>query len=354
MSIRVRRDDLLAALRAVEPGVAERETVDQSTCFAFKSGYVFAYNEEIAARAKSPLGKKITGAVRAGSLLKILQKLPDDELLVSCTEKELILSGKRRKTGLLLEQEVRLDLSVVEVPEESAWKPLPADFEQAVQTVASCSSTQDQLMNLTCIHVCPKYLEACDNFQLVRYYLKMRTDHEFLVRGSSLKEVAVRGVSQYSETENWAHFRNLERGVILSCLLLVDENPYPDLAKFLDFEGSQVVLPSGLAEAVEKAEIFSSEEKDDNLVSVTLSNGRLRLRGTGVTGWYEESKPVKYEGEELSFLIRPQLLADLTKKSNECLMSDRLLKVDGGAYEYATVLSRPDVVTQEPVEAEVD
>ena len=41
------REDILEALEIVKPGLASKEHIEQSTCFAFKNGKVMTFNDEI-------------------------------------------------------------------------------------------------------------------------------------------------------------------------------------------------------------------------------------------------------------------------------------------------------------------
>src|SRR5690606_27675400 len=100
---------------------------------------------------------------------------------------------------------------------------------------------------------------------------------------------------------------------------------YPDLSPIFEMNGSRTVLPKGLGEACEKAEIFSQENTEDNHVFVELQPGKLRIKGSGVSGWYKESKKIQYDGEPISFYIPPKLMAELSKRHNECeITADRL------------------------------
>ena len=48
--MRVSREKLMQALEAVSPGLANRELIEQSSCFVFKSGMVMTFNDEVAGR----------------------------------------------------------------------------------------------------------------------------------------------------------------------------------------------------------------------------------------------------------------------------------------------------------------
>lgn len=335
MAVKVNREEFLAKLQSVSVGLSRREEIEQSDAFCFKDGYIMTYNEEVACRMPSKLGNDFLGAVKAKPILNLLQKMKEEEIDIEVVEGELLIKGKGgRKAGVRTEQEILLAIATVEKP--TGWKPLPDDFCDAIQLVSSCASTDASKFELTCVHIHPKWIEACDNSQLMRYKIKLGISESILVKHDSIKSIAALGVVKYSETDSWIHFKN-GNGLIVSCRRHVTE--FHDLSSIIKFSGVKAVLPKGLNEAIEAAEIFSSENTDDNKVLVDLTKGKLKLRGEGVMGWYSEPKKVQYDGPSMKFRIAPSLLRELTKKYNECEIGDEKLKVDGGRFVYVACLN---------------
>jgi hypothetical protein len=90
----------------------------------------------------------------------------------------------------------------------------------------------------------------------------------------------------------------------------------------------------------------------DSLVTVTMKPGKVRVRGEGVNGWYDETKKVKYDGEPLEFQIAPKLLIDFTKRHKECEIAPERLIVRGERYTYVSCLLKPQENGKEPKEEE--
>lgn len=334
--IRVNRADLLQRLETVQAGLSPKDIVEQSSSFVFLDGHVVTYNDETACRTASPLGKKFKGAVAAAPLLAILRKLPEDEVELEAADGELVVSGKRRKAGIRMDAEIHLPVDKVDYPEE--WKPLHEDFTDAVSLVQECATKDESQFTLTCVHVHPKWVEACDNYQMTRFKLKTGVSGPTLVKRESIKHIIDLGMTELGETENWIHFRN-PNGLTVSCRRYMEE--YPDLVPFLSGEGGHpATLPKGLVEAAENAEIFSSENVDDNKVTIELKPGKLHISGQGVSGWYSEVKKLAYDGERMEFTISPSLLKEITKRHNDCEINGSTLKVDGGKFIYVTCLGK--------------
>jgi len=329
------REELLRKLEAVAPGLAIKEAVEQSSCFVFKDGHVITFNDEIACAMECEVG--LEGAVAAKPLLDLLGKMVEKVIDIRENPEggELLVKGTRRRSGITLEAEITLPIGAVEKPKK--WSDLHPEFADAVGVVQQCASKDANNFHLTCIHVTPEWVEACDNFQLARYPLETGVAKECLVKRDSLKHVTGLGMTEVSETKTWLHFRN-PTGLVLS--VRREMMDFEDISAILEVDGTPTTLPGGLAEAVEKAEIFSAENSENNVVTVDLKAGQLRLRGRGASGWYEERKDVKWDGEPLSFNMAPQLLVDITTRTNDCFIAPGRLKIDGGKFTYVTCLGK--------------
>lgn len=329
------REELLANLEAVAAGLATRETIEQSSCFIFEGGRVITFNDEIACCIECDLG--FDGAVAATPLLELLRKLIEKDIDIAPNEEmtELIVKGKRRRSGVTMEAEIALPRGALETP--GKWRKLDPEFLDAIGVVQRCASKDINNTHLMCIHITPDFVEACDNFHLARYPVATHIKQPCLVKNESIRHVTGVKVSEISVTNAWLHFRNPNTGLVFSVRL--EEENFEDLNSILEIKGTLTTLPGGLAEAIDRAEIFSALNSDNNLVQVTLRKGELRLRGEGVSGWYEERKKVKWEKEPLSFKIDPKMLVDITTQANECVVAPGVLKVENGKYTYVTCLS---------------
>lgn len=335
--MKVNRENLVSVLESVSPGLASKEQIEQSTSFVFKDGHVHTFNDEIACKRPVELPPDLTGAVPAAKVLEQLGKWLDDELNVKATDKALVFSIKKREAGFRLEPTIALPLDQVELPEE--WKKLPEGFSEAVSVVQQCASNDETNFCLVCVHIHPKWVEACDNFQAARWPMKTGLKQAVLVRRASIQHVARMGAEEWAETKGWLHFRS-NTGLVMSCRRYLEE--YHDLTAAFAGEGKPIKLPKGLAEACDKAAVFSSETSDENNVMVSLSPGKLTIRGEGVSGWYGETRKIEYTGPALAFYAAPKVLADLVKRHTEASIAPGKLMVDAGTYRYVLHLLVPD------------
>jgi len=333
--MRVNREKLLEQLESVLPGLSTREIIEQSSCFVFRDKVVMTYNDEIACTQKSCL--RIEGAVTAMPFVSILRKLKEDTLEITTNKKELLIKGKRKKAGIRMDTDILLPTDSVEKPKK--WRTLPDDFANAVSIIQQCSGKDETRFSLTCVHLTPKWIEACDGYQAARYRMKMEIEKPTLVRKESIKYITDLDMSKFSETKHWIHFRN-SSGLILSCRRWIED--FPKLSELLQVKGTPTKFPKGLIEAVEKAEIFSAENVEDNKVIINLRLNKLRITGRGASGYYQEVEDIKYKGKSLSFRVAAGLFADLIRHHNSCEITPDRLKVVTGRYSYITVLQVMD------------
>lgn len=336
MTVRVNRGLFLSSLESVKAGLSPREILEQSSCIVFGDGRAMTYNDEVACSSSTGLDSSFKGAVQANPLLTILGKLTEEEVDLEIIGSELVITGTRRSAGIRMDKEVLLPVTSVELPKE--WLPMPSEFSEAVEVVSQCAGKDASQFQLTCVHIHPKWLEACDNFQLCRWKLKTGVKESVLVRCTAIRNITGLGMTEFGETDSWMHFRN-PSGLVLSCRRFLEE--FPDLTEVLKVEGTQATLPKGLAEEADKANVFSSENSEHKLVLIQLRPGKLRIRGQGVSGWYEARSKAVYTGEPMQFMISPQLLIDLVKRHSECVVSPERLLVNANGYVWITCLSKP-------------
>lgn len=336
---RVNRAHLLQQLEIVQAGLAPREIVEQSNSFVFVNGEVCTYNDDVACRAQSPAGKDVTGAVRSGPLLKLLGKMTEDDLDLDVDDGELVVSaGRRKQTRFRMDAAVTLPIDKIPVPKDKAWKPVPEDFGDAVGMVESCAGTDESKFITLCINIHPKWLEASDNLQVIRYRIETGLPEATLVKRDSLRHVTGLGVTEFAMTDNWIHFRN--KTVQMACRRFVDPYPSAKATEILKREnaGAVVVLPKSLGDAADRAEVFSGEDADNNQVDVELRPGKVRVTGSGASGRHQEILEAQYDGEPLRFRIAPHLLRELVRRHNECQIGASLLHVFGDRFTYAVSL----------------
>jgi len=336
MEQQINREDLLRQLESVIPGLSARDFIEQSSCFIFKDGKVMTFNDEVACTNDCSLN--VEGAVSSQSLITLLRKLTEKTLKIEVIESELVIRGSKKSAGIRMDAEIALPVDSIGIPKKG-WKRLPENFIDAINVVKDCAGTDQSAQVLTCIHIHPNRIEASDNYQLTRYFCEMKLKAPVLVKRDAIRHITAMDMASFAEAPNWIHFKN-GSGMVLSCRRR--EGTFPDVEPYFDFKGQKVSLPSNLSRAIDKAQVFSSEEKDSNHVKVTIRKDKFRIRGEGATGWFTEwFKDTAYKGPTISFLISPDLLINLTQHDKKvCEIGEGRLKVDAGEFVYVTALEK--------------
>lgn len=327
------RKALLETLESVQPGLSHEGTIEQSDCFVFQDGRVFSYDDEVACSAACDL--ELVGAVTAKPLLELLQKLPEEVVELELGEATLGVKGQRRKAEVRMQHEVLLAIDQIDWPEEDDWRELPKEFCEAAEVVRQCVGKDDSQFALTCLHITPKHLEACDNWQATRYPLKTGFASEMLIRSRAVLHLAHMSVVECAEGENWVHFRNAA-GVSISCRRYMED--YESLDEIVKVDGSEITLPDGLETAADIARVFSRDNSENDKIELCLDKNRLSIVGEGQNGKYREVKRIDYKGERLKFRISPTMLKSVLARSLQCHISEERLWIDAGKFVYVTVL----------------
>jgi hypothetical protein len=337
--LELNREEFLNTLEEVSPGLSRTGIQDQSVCFIFRKGLVCAYNEEVFCSGVSKLPKDFSGAVPAKKLLELLRKMTVATVKLDVGDKKFTLIGKNEKANLRMESSILLPVDVVEVPEKDAWTKIHPDFTDAISIVSECASKNQELVTCTCVHLHPKWMEAFDNAQMTRYKIKTGLSKSFLVRSQSLKHVPAHDYVEFAETPKWIHFRTRSKSV-LSCVRLVTEgDEFHNLTPYLSVRGTPTSLPKALAETADKAEIFTKDEGEDNMVLCEINDGKIQITGSGAAGDYTKIMQIRYKGPSVKFRVSPKLLIELLKRHTECEISDKnVLRVDGGKFVYCVCL----------------
>lgn len=334
--MKVQREALLNAILQVKAGLSAREFVEQSSCLVFKDGKVMTFNDEISCSA--PVDVPFEGAIQAATLQALLEKLDDDLLDVIQGEGEVEFSAKRKRFGVTLEEKIFLPVDRVEQPEK--WRSVKEEFVEAVGMVQHCVSKDETKFALTCVHIGPDLVEACDNFQVMRCNVPTGVSRDVLLRGTSVAHITELGVSKMALTKSWVHFKN-PAGLQFSCRRYRED--YHKLDPILEMKDShKITIPRGLGEATDRASVFAADKAGDPLVKVVLdgTKGMLRVVGEGLTGWYREAKKVSYKGPRLVFVVAPALLKRVSDDYTDAEINQNKLRVDGGSWTYVTVLGR--------------
>lgn len=333
--MRFNREELLSKLHCVKPGIAQKELLQQSSCVIFQKGDFFTYDDETSCQIPSGFPREWQGATKAATLIAFLEKFKVDEVFVNLKSGKLQIKCRDEEASFRVQEDIQLSPTNVEKPKE--WKPLPEEFDDALKIVSPCagSGSADEDYRMSCVHFHSRWIEASDGIQFARYRVITEVEQPFLIKQKSLKNITSLGVTEFSETENWVHFKNEKLGLILSSRRYLDE--YENLSEIFKRRGEVLKLPEGLGESIDKADVFTQESARPKII-IELENSKMLLTGEGVHGKYTTKKAVDYTGEKIKFGIMPKILSELGKRYSQCEVTQDHIRVKGERFTYVSIL----------------
>lgn len=339
--MQINRGKLLSELTAVKPGLANAERIEQSTMFVFAEGRVYTYNDEIAVSRSTDL--KIQCAIPAQEMYQFLSKVNQETLDMTLQEGELIIEGKRIKTGIKIQEELPLLEMIEEMDIPDNWIDLPNHFLPAIKLCMFSANINDRSRPaLTCIHLKGQMIESCDGFRLTRYMLgneyKKLFPHSILIPAYAIKDLLSVSITSYSLGENWIHF-GTDDDTVYSCRLY--KGNFPELESLIECNGPEIQFPMEAVEMIDRATVFSkSDFQNDEFITVSLNDNWIIMSGKGDKGWIEEKMRVKYKDDPITFRIRPKVLRDILGMLNKTIICPNKMKFVGEDFIHVVHLSK--------------
>ncbi len=338
--MKINKKQLQTALERVKPGLAQKELIEQSTCFAFMGNRVITYNDEIS--VSHPVDElDINGAVKAEILYGFLNKVKKDEIEIDYVENQITITAGNSKAGLVFAQEVKLPIE--EIGEIQTWEDVPEEFISAIKLCSHCCSKDMTRPVLTCLNVTKDAIEASDSFQIIRHKLSEFLGEPFLFPASSANILVKYKITKIAKGKpGWVHF-STDDGTVFSTRIF--HGDYPNIQRHLQMEESVVVeFPKKIIEALERAFVFTSPGMVENsrLVKITIKDGQMKISAKDEFGWFEETLRNKYKGEEIIFEIGVEFLLDLLKHSNNCEYTEGRIKFQSDSWEHIIATINPE------------
>jgi len=336
----VTKSTLLGALEKVQPGLSNREVVEQSAHVAFNDGMVVTYNDEISVTHSCPELKGITGAVVAEKLYAFLKKIRKEEIELEVSGNELLLRSGRSRAGFTLSEEINMPLDELDM--SGKWGPIPEWLMNALSFCKFSCSNDRNIPLFQNVHVGVDesgkgFAESCDNYRFTRVQGGDMPFKPFLIPLSALRELEKYEMNEMEVTDTWIHFRS-EGGTIFSCR--VHEEEYPDISELINTRGDSLKLPKTLDGVLERAAVFAEGGIDvlEDRVELKLKKNRMVVRSEGPGGWFEEEVNLRHKKEPVSCAVKPQTLRDIVGKIQTCEFTDRLIRFEGENWVHLVVL----------------
>lgn len=317
-NMEIKRTDLLDALKAIKPGIASKEIIDQSTHFVFQNGEVRSYDDRVSINSTFDY-EGPSFAIKADEFLKLINSFSSEKIDFAIKDNKLKLKCGKTKASLNIDHDVKLP--DIDLPNDDEWIDLPEDFVESLKFSLFSVGKNASNPAFTCICVDHDIILSCDNNRMTKIRMKesISEPNGMLIPGGAAKKLLPYNPNGYCIDHSWIHFIN-DFNVIFSCRRV--EAEYPDLEPHLKVKGNSIKLPETIISSIEKAAIMSTEDFNiDRYIKVSAENKKLVIRGEGPLGWLEETLKIDFD-DEFSFKIHPDYFLEILEIMNELIVSD--------------------------------
>lgn len=342
MVTKINRKELWEALLIIQPGLAIKELVEQSTSVVFLANFLHTYNDEI--YLSYPYKSDFEGAVGGKELFHLLGKCSNDEELKFSIEKnKLKIKGKRLQATVPYEKKISLPFEEIPKP-DGTWNILPDSFCDDLKLCLFSVSKELLKPLLTCIHCYKDSIESCDDYRFTKRTLdKIFFPDALLLPGKIIKGLIDINPIKFFKVKGWIWFENEEK-VQFACRTFETNKKYPDLNPYLTVEGSQMIFPEDTLNIIDRANIFTLDPiLQQRTLKVYVKNSTLTISSQSHSGTFSESTRSRHRGNEIHLQVNPEFLKSvLSKISYECKIDNTRMKFEGNGYVHVVrVLSKP-------------
>lgn len=328
------KSEFINALNKCTPAVARKELIEQSDCFLFSNGRVGGYNDEISVSYPVPL--KVKCAVKHKELLDLLNRIEDAKVSLKLVNgSEMLIKGKAFESGLTVIKELTIPTDFMEI--KGKFKPLPKNFLKGLK-VCLFSTAKHAIFNN--IHVKGVTIESCDNFRATRFTMAKSIKDELLIPSQAAQHLKNTEVTEYFKSKGWLHFRSKD-GLTFSTRY--PSAKYLDLKQFFSDNGKLVTLPKEVSTALNRSEVFSSDDSGLQLISLEIAGKKAVIESKNEVGWIREKVSIKNKSKlDYAFQINPKMLKEILGFTSKAHISDNTISFETKGFSHSVILYAQD------------
>lgn len=333
--MKINKKELEQALALVKPGLASKESIEQSTSFVFSQGKVITFNDEISI-AHPVKDLELEGAIHADEFYNFISKVKKEEIEMTLANGQILFTTVKTKAGLTLQEKILLPLK--SIGKKGKWYDLPADFLHYLSlAIGSCSNDMNRPI-LTCVNITKEgKIIGSDSYRLMLCDMEQEMPVDtFLLPAEAAVQVVKLKPNKIAAGEGWVHFQT-EKGTELSCRVF--EDTYPNTSAYETIEGVELSFPKTMPEILDEVWVFAKRDHIlDEMIIITVDNNRMKVKAKSDTGWIEKEANLKYDNEKVTFSITPYLLRDILKETYDFMLSDNAIIFQGTGWKYISML----------------
>lgn len=318
--MQVDRNRFIRDLVSVSCAVDDKEIVEGSHLVRITDGKMETYNGRVLCIRKTQLSG-VVACVSCKDLVDLIKKIRDDVIDVRVEGGELLVSAKRKDAGIaLVESSIAVDVPDGDVD----WAGLPDRFGEYLDRCAAICNDDDVNVLTTVVHITPAYIEASDNFRLLRYAVDLPCK-ECMIPAASLRLVGGLAFSKMRMRGTWVELMSGKTRIIIP---VVGGNYHKGIDAVMQMESPVALrMPDGVLDALRRAEVFVDLKYNRN-VMVELCDHKVIVQSRCDGGWYQERRKIDYAGKTIKFRVDPVLLRELIQQNTTFKIDRRKMRVD--------------------------
>ena len=327
------RKNLLNALLAVKPGIANKEIVESMTYFYFSGSNVISYNDIIS--IQYPLKTDFKTFVKADDLFKVVSKVKADQISLDLKDTSLIMKAKnvQSKFATIEDNDISARVKVIKQSvDKCKFKTLPENFKEVTRLCSFIASNNESDQTLTCVSIKGDLISATDNVRIALAKLSSSMP-DMLIKASEIKNLINIDPIEYSVDNSWIHFKSK-----IGCVFSIRKvnGSFPDVAQFTKFKGTNISLPKSILDGLDIASVFVDSTEPS--VQISLKRGWCRIFKDGEGGTVDYREKIPYEGKDVNFTINPTFLVEMLAHSTDITVASDKARLTSGDFTMITAL----------------
>jgi DNA polymerase III sliding clamp (beta) subunit (PCNA family) len=250
----VKREKLVEVLALLQPGLAQKGFLEQTTHFLFMDKSICTFNEVVCISVPFDVG--FTCTVLAKPIYKLLDKLSVEDITIAKEEGQVVVRGTDVEFGVAAVEDDTVPLMVEALrTEDLKWKKLPKHFVEAVGLCCFSASSDMTHPAITGINITGADVISSDRYRISWYQGKDKIAKDFLLPAIAAVDLVKYEPVKYSLVKGWVHFQN-EAGIVFSSRTVDAE--FPEIEKFFPTKKVKIIeLPkTELTDMLHRAKVL--------------------------------------------------------------------------------------------------
>ena len=353
----IQKKDLLKKLGLCMSGIEKGNPILQGAdSFIFYKDRIFTYNDMISVSVPientEMLAENLEGAVRAEEFFKIINKMPNEEIIFEVSDNKtwVLKSGRAKAELALVEFDYERRLNKIQISEN--WIELEDDFITGLNVCKMGKNTTP----LSGTFIKDKFIISTDGYQINRFEMKDVELPEFWVSDKSMGELLkFTKLNKVQVQNNWVHFKSENDTVFSLKTLITTKYPYDACCKLLDNVDLSTLIkgkfPNEIKDVIERASVFDVTLENHSAIKFTIDSEGIEVSSENAVGNYSEK--VLWEDGEKDFktmviYVNPNVINASSQKTLEFYLQEmenrppRLYFVTDSSIHLMSTLSHKD------------